>query len=296
MPSLSHRIKLRAPAKVNLALAVLGELPDGYHRVETVLQTVSLWDEITLQPRRQGIALVCDEPTVPADESNLCYRAAALLLKESCATSRRVGVAITLCKNIPAQAGLGGGSSDAAATLVGLNRLWGLGLTRRELAVLAAELGADVPFFLYGGSAIGTGRGDRIERLGPGPVIHLVLARASQGVSTSWAYARWPAGAGKHTSGAMLRALATGSPKAIAAALRNDLEPGVLARRRDIADLKARVLDQGALGALMAGSGSAVFGVFADHKGAQETGARMSKNGVWVRVVRTIGSGASFAR
>ncbi len=296
MPAASSHLKLRAPAKVNLSLAVLGKLPDGYHRVHAVLQTVSLWDEVTLRPRRRGIAITCDDPDVPSDERNLCHRAAVLLMR--CAPGGREcrGVAIHLRKRIPAQAGLGGGSSDAAATLVGLSRLWGLGLRRCELAERAARLGADVPFFIQGGCAVGTGRGDEVARLGAGPAMHLVLARAGAGVPTWWAYGRCETRTEKRKPRRMIRAVESGSPAAIAKALRNDLEQAVLPARPDIAELKARLLERGALGALMAGSGCAVFGVFSTHKGAQETAALMSKNGVWARAVRSIGSGVSFVR
>jgi 4-diphosphocytidyl-2-C-methyl-D-erythritol kinase len=286
-------LRLRAPAKVNLSLAVLGTLPDGYHRVHAVLQAVSLWDEVTLRPRRRGITITCDDPDIPTDEHNLCHRAAMLVMPGGCLHR---GVAVHLRKRIPAQAGLGGGSSDAAATLVGLNWLWGLGLRRYELARLAARLGADVPFFIRGGCAVGAGRGDEVTRLGAGPAVHLVLARAGVGVPTPWAYGRCEPGAGRRAPRVMLRAVESGSPAAVARALRNDLERAVLPARPDIAELKARLLEHGALGALMAGSGCAVFGIFSTHKAAQETAAAMSKEGVWARAVRSIGSGASFIR
>lgn len=289
-------MNLRAPAKVNLVLAVLGKLPHGYHQVETALQTVSLWDEVTLERRARGIAIACDDPQVPQDESNLCYRAALLLMEHASPRRERGGVVVRLRKQIPIQAGLGGGSSDAAATLVGLNRLWGLRLRRRELRKLAARLGADVPFFIEGGCGVGVGRGDVITRLGAGPALHLVLARDGPGVSTAWAYARCPARSETDALRGIRRALSAPSPQGIAAALRNDLEQAVLPQRPDIARLKARLLQAGALGALMAGSGSAVFGVFPTRKAAQEAAARMSNHGLWAHVVHSIGSGVSFRR
>jgi len=286
----SSCLKLRAPAKVNLALAVLGHLPDGYHRVETVLQTVSLWDEVTLTARPRGITIACREPGVPTDETNLCYQAAALL-SEFLPPAPRRGVAIGLRKHIPMQAGLGGGSSDAAATLVGLKRLWGLRLHRAQLQELAARLSADGPFFVEGGCALATGRGDSVERVGAGPRLHFVLVRQGPGVSTAWAYAKRLPRSPKGACQAMARAAGGASPTAIAGLLHNDLEAAVLPERPDIADLKAHLLSEGALGALMAGSGAAVFGIFPTHRAAQESAARMSKNGIWARAVHSIGRG-----
>jgi len=287
-------LTIRAPAKVNLLLAVLEKLPDGYHRVETVLQTVSLWDEVVLRAVR-AITLTCDDPSIPADEANLCHRAAMLLRERAGPRANAPGVAITLHKRIPAQAGLGGGSSDAAATLIGLNRLWELRLRRAELGKIAAQLGADVPFFLHGGTALGVGRGEVLTALEPAPLLHMVLARREPGVSTGWAYSRCRPRGGAGASKRMLDALTVRSPSAIAGALRNDLETAVLPERPDIAELKQRLVERGALGALMSGSGSAVLGIFAHHKEAQETAAVMSKNGVWARAVRSIRRGASVA-
>jgi 4-diphosphocytidyl-2-C-methyl-D-erythritol kinase len=284
---------VRAPAKVNLFLAVLGELPDGYHRVETVLQAVSLWDEVVLR-RGRGVALTCDEPNVPGDESNLCCRAARLLAERAGRDVAASGVTMTLRKNIPVQAGLGGGSSDAAATLVGLNRLWGLRLRRHELVEIAGELGADVPFSVHGGAALGTGRGERLERLAPNPALHLVLANRPPGVSTAWAYSRWRPGRKASSLRRMLTALEAASLEGIAAALRNDLEDAVLPRRPDIAELKARLVDEGAVAALMCGSGSAVVGFVRTPKAAQDIAARLCKNGIWARAARSTRGGAAF--
>jgi 4-diphosphocytidyl-2-C-methyl-D-erythritol kinase len=291
--SSSPSIVVRAPAKVNLLLAVREKLPDGYHRIETIFQAISLWDEIRLRPARE-IALTCDDPRLPASQDNLCYRAARLL-HECAGAGRRLGARIDLHKGIPAQAGLGGGSSDAAATLIGLSRMWRLGLRRAQLAEIAAQLGADVPFFLWGGTAFGEGRGEVLTRLGSAPVLHLAVAWREPGVSTAWAYSRWRRGESR-PSRPMLGALAAGSAEAVAAALRNDLEVVVLPDRPDIAELKQALLDGGALAALMAGSGSAVFGVFPNHIRAQETALALSKKGMWARAARSIRTGVCVSR
>ncbi|UCH33487.1 MAG: 4-(cytidine 5'-diphospho)-2-C-methyl-D-erythritol kinase [Armatimonadota bacterium] len=295
MPPSAFPLRLRAPAKVNLLLAVLGELPDGYHKVENVLQAVSLWDELVLQPA-QGISIACNDASVPVGEDNLCHRAARLLGARVPRAARAGGVAITLRKQVPSQAGLGGGSSDAAATLVGLNRLWDLRLRRDDLCELAVELGADVPFFIRGGTALGTGRGDKLTRLPPGPRLHIVLARSGEGVSTAWAYSHCQVSGEDGASRQMLRALSAGDGGGIAAALRNDLEDAVLPHRRDIARLKQHLLERGALGARMSGSGSAVFGIFDSRKAAQDTAAAMSNPKVWARAVSSIRGGVAFSR
>jgi len=287
-------LTVRAPAKVNLFLAVRGERPDGYHEVETVLQAVSLWDELILR-RGRGITVTCGNPDVPSGDNNLCCRAARLLAERTGHDIEAAGVAIVLRKNIPMQAGLGGGSSDAAATLVGLNRLWGLRLRRQELIQIAAEIGADVPFFIHGGAALGTGRGERLQRLAPGPVLHMVVANRGPGVSTAWAYSRWRPGARGPSLRRTLAALGAGSPDAVAAALRNDLEAAVLPHRSDIAELKARLMEAGAVGTLMCGSGSAVFGLFQTPRAAQDIAQSVCKNGIWARVVRSIRGGAALA-
>lgn len=290
----AQSLTVRAPAKVNLCLAVIARLPDGYHRVETVLQAVSLWDDVVLRPAR-GISLTCNHPDIPTGDDNLCHRAAVLLRQCVPSGRTRPGVAITLRKRVPAQAGLGGGSSDAAATLVGLNRLWDLRFRREELSGMAAEIGADVPFFLRGGTALGRDRGQMLTRLAVAPVLDLVLARRGPGVPTAWAYVRCHPTGDEGSSKRMIRAVTEGSRTAIAAALRNDLEAAVLPERADIAELKQAMLDCGALGVLMCGSGSAVFGLFAGRDSAQETAAAMDKNGVWARAVRSIRGGVRLS-
>jgi len=155
-------LRLLAPAKVNLFLEVLGKRPDGYHEIVTVIQTVSLCDEVILRPRPSGIELVCDDDSLPQDPSNLAYRAAAAVLEHS---RYDYGLSIEVRKQIPAAAGLGGGSSDAAAVIRGVNRLFGLNLEAEALSAIAAGVGSDVPFFLTGGVALCTGRGEVVRAI-----------------------------------------------------------------------------------------------------------------------------------
>lgn len=179
-------ISEKAPAKINLSLDVLGRRDDGYHELEMVMTTIDLADRVDLFYRRHpGIHVECSSGFIPSDERNLAYRAAALLKTRF---AIEAGVAIYIQKNIPVAAGLAGGSSDAAATLRGLNRLWQLGLTVDELAVIGEEIGSDVPFCVHGGTALVTGRGETLQLLNPPPPCWVVLAKPELSVSTRGIY------------------------------------------------------------------------------------------------------------
>ncbi|MEZ5421292.1 MAG: 4-(cytidine 5'-diphospho)-2-C-methyl-D-erythritol kinase [Vicinamibacterales bacterium] len=229
----SSPVTVRAFAKINLDLRILGLLPDGYHEVRTVLQSLRLHDSLTFTPARGRFAIACDVPGVPTDARNLIWRAAALL--DQAIRGRRggpTGVRVTLAKRIPAEAGLGGGSSDAAATLLALSTLWGLDLDLPTLLRLGARLGADVPFFLSGGTALGAGRGDDISPLREPPRVSVVLVKPAFGVSTPDAY-RWHDEDGPGRAGRPRRRLPAGWP-AWAASVRNDLEPPVVRRHPEV--------------------------------------------------------------
>lgn len=179
------RLHALAPAKVNLHLEILHRREDGYHEIETIFQAVELYDELTFRPTKGAIHVRCEHPSVPTDRTNLCHRAAKLLRSR---TGRRVGVEIELRKGIPVAAGLGGGSSDAAATLLACERLWGLDLEDEERADLATRLGADVPFFLAGGTQLGRGIGERLTPLNTsGQGVFLIVTPPLE-IRTSWVY------------------------------------------------------------------------------------------------------------
>ena len=180
------KLILKTPAKINLGLHIHHKRRDGYHELETLLQMVSLYDELELESLASGIELECGTPGIPTDDTNLAYRAAHLLQKTCKAGGR--GVRIRLKKKIPSGAGLGGGSGNAAGVLLGLNRLWDLKMSRSHLVSLAAELGSDVPFFLTAPCALGTGRGERLESLTPSPKFQVLLVFPGFPVSTSWVY------------------------------------------------------------------------------------------------------------
>jgi 4-diphosphocytidyl-2-C-methyl-D-erythritol kinase len=268
---------LYAGAKVNLALEILGKREDGYHELATVMQTVDLSDRLQLE-EADGLELRTDDLRLPADQTNLALRAAIALGKAAAVTR---GVRITLDKRIPMAAGLGGGSTDAAAVLVGLNRLWKLGWPIARLAEVAVELGMDVPFFLYGGSALATGRGEHLKRV-DGAGLALVLVNPGFGISTATAYgAVTPA---LYSDGRRARRmaadLAAGSRASVARGLYNALEVAVAPAHPELLRIKAALVAAGALGAAMSGSGATVFGIARSMEQARQIQSRVTR-GNW---------------
>ncbi|MGQ9497393.1 MAG: 4-(cytidine 5'-diphospho)-2-C-methyl-D-erythritol kinase [Desulfotomaculales bacterium] len=277
---------VRAFAKINLILDVLGKREDGYHEIASVMQSLALCDYITFE-EAQDLVLTVEGETVPAGPENLIYRAAEALRDFSGEAGR--GAAIHLEKHIPVAAGLGGGSADAAATLLGLNELWRLGLSRAELMTVAAGLGADVPFCLVGGTGLVRGKGEIVTPLPPAPAMGVVLAVPPLGVSTAEVYARFDATPVRKRpdTEAMVRALRAGKVKEVAARLGNVLEAVTFAMHPELRELKQAVLDAGALGALMSGSGPVVFGLTPDAPGARKVAARLTANGIRTLVTST---------
>ncbi len=265
------RLNLRVPCKVNLYLHVVGRRADGYHEIRTVMQAVSLYDRLAVATLSDGeIAFTCSHPDL-CGEGNLVVRAARLL-QHRCGV--RGGARIHLWKGIPTGGGLGGGSADGALTLLALNRLWDTRLSLRELGELAAGLGSDVAFFLRGGTALCTGRGERVHPLHCSGTLHHVLVLPRLHVSTAQVYAasRTALTDSCDAGTKMIEALAAGSPERIAACLRNDLqEPAIeqsggLARlHRELAGLCPRL---GLRGLLLSGSGAAFFALAGDEEEA----------------------------
>lgn len=272
--------QIACPPKINLYLRIVRKREDGFHELETVFQSVGGGDTLYGQLSDE-LSLTCTDPGVPSDERNLVYRA-ALLLRERYPEVAGKGAALHLVKRTPTGAGMGGGSVDAAAALVLLAHLWGLWLSSAELADLGAALGSDIPFFFVGGTATARGRGEVLTPV-PTPPLWLVLLRPEVSVSTPWAYRLWRA---EECAGgdmdAFVRLLAAGDPEPIAAALRNDLEPGVIAGVPEIAAARDWLRAQGVLGARMTGSGSVVFGIARDEAHAHDIAGQPGAPGqVW---------------
>lgn len=278
IPDPMHRCTLIAPAKINLYLEIIGDRPDGYHELAMVMQTVGLSDRVDIAAlSTQAIQLSCNHPDVPQDNSNLAHRAAQLMCDRfPDAFSRFGGVRITIDKHIPVGAGLAGGSTNAAAVLLGLDLIWGLGLTKQELQDLGATLGSDVPFCIAGGTLLATGRGEQLSPLRDLQPLPLVLAKyRSLSVSTVWAYQTYrqtfghtyppsgPAFSQRHAqvhSGPMVTAIAQANLPALAEQLHNDLEKVVLTAHPEVQDLRDAFQAQpDVMGTMMSGSGPTVF-------------------------------------
>jgi 4-diphosphocytidyl-2-C-methyl-D-erythritol kinase len=263
-------LHLNAYAKVNLTLDVGQERPDGYHEIESVMHTIALHDSITLRETGAGTeVIVRDGEGVPADQRNLVARTAELL-REMFGVTRPLQIELT--KRIPVAAGLGGGSSDAAMTLLGLAQMWKLRLDGREMLALATRLGADVPFFLEGGGAVARGKGERITYLPPLPTTWMVLARPRIEISTAWAYRQLPPGgvATHPDTAAMIEAVKREDVRAVGRLLCNVFEEVMIQQYPIIAELKARILRGEAYGAAMSGTGPTVFGLMANEAAARK--------------------------
>ena len=291
LPSASS-LSVKAHAKVNLFLSVGAARADGYHDLVSLLHSVTLCDRLCLSRIEEEIEVEGLPPEVPPGEE-LCLRAARALRASAGA---RAGARIVVEKAIPARAGLGGGSADAAATLLGLNRLWGLGLSLEALAATAASLGSDVPFFLQGGTALVGGRGEVVRPVACRRELDLVMAKPQGGISTGEAYARLDLSRRQPSPGPgpLLAAIAKGDRAGIARSLHNDFAQVVGEMNPDIMKLKEQMLACGCLGAEVTGSGSAVFGIGAGPKEAEAARAELARRWPWVVAVRSCHSGVEF--
>lgn len=268
-------LTLRAPAKLNLFLEVLGERPDGYHEVATVMHAIDLADTVTLAPSdAPGTRLVCDDPSVPAGGENLCVRAAELVREHA---GRADGLEIRLEKRIPAGAGLGGGSSDAAAVINGLDRLWSLGLAREERLRLAARLGSDVPFFIEGGTALCTGRGENVKKVKEIGGITFILFLPQLVIATRDIYKMLKSFLTENVKNveSFIEALEAGGPRVWGPAIFNRLEEPVFALHPALGEARGRMAGLLSAGAHMSGSGSALFGVLETGRGAESLARRV---------------------
>ena len=272
-------ITVLAPAKINMILRILDRRPDGFHNLWSIMQTVALQDEvqIRLRPDRQDIQLRCDATQLAADQSNLVYRAAAEVLARA---RRSIGLDIELRKRIPMGAGLGGGSSDAAATIVGLNRLLQLGWSPTQMADVGESLGSDVPFFFFAPSACVAGRGETVRPVEIDGVRWVVLVNPGFGVNTKWAYQELAATRTVVTPLSVVQQeldrLSQVSWAQLLSAAENDFEGPVFAAHGKLREIKRSLQAHGAEGALLSGSGATVFGVFGDEARARLTQAQFA--------------------
>jgi len=268
-----NEITVKAPAKINLCLSVLGKRPDGYHEVEMLIQMVGLYDEVKVVRGGRGITVRCDNNAVPSGEGNIAWKAAAAMLKFS---ERDAGLSIEIRKAIPVAAGLGGGSGDAAAVLVAANRLLGAGLNRERLAEVGTGLGMDVPFFFFGPTALARGRGEVLTTLAPLPKFWVLLVNPGFETSTAWVYKNLNL---RLTKKVDCNKIARLTVRNIAESLHNDLETVTATTHPVIDRIKEVLLARGAIGACMSGSGPTVFGIFETEEACRATAKSISGEG-----------------
>ena len=280
-------MKCISPAKINLFLNVVGRRPDGYHELFSLICPLEMHDTLSLRMTARDIRLTCSDPRLPADDTNLAHRAAALFLKRR----RRAlhgsvpGVEIFIEKNIPLAAGLGGGSSNAAAVLSGLNRQFGRPFSTDTLMEMGLELGADVPFFLFAKPALATGVGEMLEAVPWLKAYPVVLINPGFAVSTAMVYNNLNLGLTK--CGQKIKLFSFDKQVvSIDRLLCNDLETVTVSMYPELAAIKQALLDEGALGALMSGSGPTVFGIFADGARARRACSKLTAKNAW-RVILT---------
>lgn len=274
-----REIKLKARAKINLGLDVVRKREDGYHEVRMIMQMINLYDRITLRKSTEpGIRVTTNLPYLPVNEDNLVYRAAKLLMEEFQVTG---GVEIELQKYIPVAAGMAGGSSDAAAVMVGVNRIFHLGLTKKQLMERGVKIGADVPFCIMRGTALAEGIGEVLTPLPAMPHCSLVIAKPKIHVSTKFVYGNLKANELKEHPDidGQVQALREGSLEQLVAKMGNVLETVTVPAYPVIDEIKRTMLKNDAMGAMMSGSGPTVFGIFEREERAQEVCRLLKKEG-----------------
>ena len=261
-------LTVKAFAKINLSLDVLGTLPNGYHEVKMVMQTVSLFDNVELTKTDGEISLSCSVRFLPTNSDNLAYRAAEAFFKE---TGIKGGVKIYLKKHIPIGAGLAGGSSNAAAVLVGLNKLYDAKLSTRKLCEIGTALGADVPYCIIGGTRLAEGIGEKLSPLPRLPFCHIVLVKPAFSISTKWAYDHIDACTDivHPPTDKLIKALEDGDLQGVCNNMGNVLEDVSITHYPILQEVKKDLVELGAIGAQMSGSGPTVFGIFEDEEKAK---------------------------
>ena len=281
-----NEISMKAYAKINLGLDVVRRLENGYHEVKMIMQTVGIYDELTFQRQESGICITTDSGELPTNEDNLIYKAARLLMDKY---QLQEGVRIHLQKNIPIAAGMAGGSTDAAATFKGINELFGLGASEDELKELAVKVGADVPYCIMGGTALAEGIGEKLTRLPNAPECILLVAKPDINVSTKFVYEHLDAAGVEHHPDidGMITAIEEQDLVGVVDRLENVLETVTVPAYPIIDTIKSKMLEMGAEGSLMSGSGPTVFGIFTDEGKAREAYEYIKSEGLAKQVFVT---------
>ena len=288
------KLQFKTPAKINLGLHIHKKRKDGFHELETLLQMVAWFDQLTLKGTSEKVELFCDAPGIPNGETNLVVKAARLLQKHF--SGRCGGVNIKLKKYIPSGAGLGGGSGNAAGVLLALNHLWDLKISREDLIAISSELGSDVPFFLTSPCAIGRGKGEILQPIENPINYYILMVYPNLPLSTSWVYGNLKLKLTKSENNISILAnfLMRSEFAQLGAALYNDLEPVVFKRYPEILEIKNELLRSGAGGALLSGSGSTVFGIFDNPDLAKKALVRFTGRKYKVFLAKSITSFSEF--
>lgn len=257
------KTEISAYGKVNLALDVLYKREDGYHEIKTIMQQIDLSDKLMISERRGGVSISCDNRLVPLDRTNLAYRAWEEISK---LTGTKTGLEIRIEKRIPVAAGLAGGSTNGAALIKALNEMWDLGLTVQEMMDIGLKIGADLPFCIMGGTALAEGIGERLTPLKPLVGVPMLVANPGIQISTPYAYSRLKLTDKRIDIDMITTCIEKGELKCIANSLSNVMEDVIITENPVIGQIKDFMISNGALGALMSGSGASVFGIFEDHE------------------------------
>ena len=267
---------MKAYAKINLGLDVIGKLENGYHEVKMVMQTVGIYDELLLEKTEEGILLTTDSESLTSGQDNLVWKAARLM-KEHYGISQ--GLRIHLKKNIPIAAGMAGGSTDAAAVMKGINRMFDLGCTLKELMELGVAIGADVPYCVMGGTALAEGIGEKLTALSPAPDCYVLVAKPDISVSTKYVYEHLDLGKiQSHPDiDGMVEAIEEGSLQGILDRMENVLEQVTVPAYPVIGEIKNQMKELGAVNSLMSGSGPTVFGIFTEEERAKRAGEQIRR-------------------
>lgn len=280
-------MKVKAYAKINLALGVVGKREDGYHLLEMIMQNIDLYDEIIVEKQKDGITITCDKPYVPADERNIAYKAAELFINKYNINS---GVTIDITKNIPVAAGLAGGSTDGAAVLKAMNEMFDVNASDEELMDLGVKLGADVPYCINGGTALCEGIGEKLTPLKSFKDVIIILVKPPFGVSTKEVYGGLDISKinKKVELNDLINAMENKNLEVVSRKMRNHLENVTLKKHKILIGLKKELVALGAVGAMMSGSGPSVFAIFDDMMKAQKCYDNMKKKYKEVFITRTI--------
>jgi len=283
------KIEIYSYSKINLTLNILGKRQDGYHNIETIMQSINLADRIFIKEEKEGIKIKCNHSQVPIDAQSLAYRSAEKILKRY---RIKKGVKIEIDKKIPLASGMAGGSANSASILVGINKLFALNLSNEDLRGMGEELGMDVPFCIQNGTALAYHRGEKVTPLSPiNPPLWIVIINPGFEIPTKWAYNNLDLSLikrEKNNTKAMLEALKEGEARGIAKNLFNSFEELIIKKYPEIGKIKDRLIEEGTLGALMSGSGSTVFGIAQNKEKAFKIYKKLKSQYKSIWIVHTI--------